>query len=815
MKKIDLNGKWKFRAINAYGILPPHKRDVTHWMSGTVPGTVHTDLLANRKIPDPFYGMNENDVQWVDSQQWIYRRSFVVPPELLAEDAVHLVAKGLDTYAQIWCNGRVVGKTANMFNEYRFDVKKYVRKGKNTIEVLFDSPTVRSKMLERKYGRLQVAHESHRAYIRKAQYSFGWDWGPKLATLGIWRDIFLEGRAIARIKDAHVKVVSVNKARAIIILSVGLERFRRTRLMLKTLVTGEQFRLERWTRSQSNRAVLRITVPRPRLWWPNGYGDQSMYTVSFALFHGDEDIDELVVPFGIRTVRLLQEKDREGKSFVFEINGKKIFCKGANWIPSDSFIPRIRPSTYEKLLQMAKDVHMNMIRVWGGGIYEQDVFFDLCDRLGLMVWQDFMYACGEYPERPWFLRQVREEAEYQIMRLRNHPSIVLWCGNNECEWIFCMANRGKVPDDMNGATIFRDLLPSLCRTLDRTRPYWRSTPWGKGFPNDESNGNHHQWEVWSGWKDYTEYERNRARFVTEFGFQAPANTATLESVTRPSDRYAQSAVLEHHNKQIEGTERLFRFQAAHYEITGDLEDFIYKGQLVQAQALKTAVEHWRRRMFSTAGALFWQLNDCWPISSWAVVDSALRPKAAFYYARRFFSPVLVSFRKRETLVEVWTTNDTTTRIHANVEVALMSWKGKRVWSRVLRATVAPNASRKLLDVEVARVRSFDPGEQYLRARVVRDGETLAENRLLFREPKHLRFPTAAVRIEATQLNDRQACLTVRADAFVKDVFLTVDGSDAEFEDNYYDLDARTSKRIVVTSGLTAKELVNTLKVRWL
>jgi beta-mannosidase len=368
---------------------------------------------------------------------------------------------------------------------------------------------------------------------------------------------------------------------------------------------------------------------------------------------------------------------------------------------------------------------------------------------------------------------------------------------------------------MNGATIFRDLLPSLCRTLDRTRPYWRSTPWGKGFPNDESNGNHHQWEVWSGWKDYTEYERNRARFVTEFGFQAPANTATFESVTRPSDRYAQSAVLEHHNKQIEGTERLFRFQAAHYEITGDLEGFIYKGQLVQAQALKTAVEHWRRRMFSTAGVLFWQLNDCWPISSWAVVDSALRPKAAFYYARRFFSPVLVSFRKRETLVEVWTTNDTTTRIHANVEVALMSWKGKRVWSRVLRATVAPNASRKLLDVEVARVRSFDPGEQYLRARVVRDGEILAENRLLFREPKHLRFPTAALRIEAAQLNDRQTCLTVRADAFVKDVFLTVDGSDAEFEDNYYDLDARTSKRIVVTSGLTAKELVNTLKVRWL
>jgi beta-galactosidase/beta-glucuronidase len=282
---------------------------------------------------------------------------------------------------------------------------------------------------------------------------------------------------------------------------------------------------------------------------------------------------------------------------------------------------------------------------------------DLCDRLGLMVWQDFMFACGEYPETPWFMAQVRDEAEKAVARLRNHPSVVLWCGNNECEWLYCTEHPDRSPGDMTGARIFRDVLPSVVRRMDGTRPWWRSSPFGAGFPNAETSGNHHQWDVWSRWKDYTEYENDNARFVTEFGFQAPPHIRTLEEVTLPEERHPQSRVMEHHNKQVEGTERLIRFVAAHHRLPRDLAEFVDRGQLVQAEALKCAAEHWRRRKYLTAGVLFWQLNDCWPVTSWSVIDSRMRPKAAWYYARRFFAPLLVSFRRRPAAPEVWITSD--------------------------------------------------------------------------------------------------------------------------------------------------------------
>ncbi|HMD13440.1 MAG TPA: glycoside hydrolase family 2 protein, partial [Bacteroidota bacterium] len=333
-----------------------------------------------------------------------------------------------------------------------------------------------------------------------------------------------------------------------------------------------------------------------------------------------------------------------------------------------------------------------MIRVWGGGIYEQDIFYNLCDQMGLMVWQDFMYACGEYPQVGWFLRQAKIEAEQVVKRLRNHPSIVLWCGNNECEWLFCTENPDKTPDDMTGSKIFRKILPEICNAFDGSRPYWRSSPFGKDFPNAESNGNHHQWMVWSYWKDYKEYEKDQARFITEFGFQAPANRRTFEEMTVPDDRQPQSPVMEHHNKQVEGTERLLRFQAAHYRLSTSFDGFIYKGQLVQADALKCAVEHWRRRKFLTSGSLFWQLNDCWPVSSWSVVDSSLQPKAGYYAAKRFFAPVLLSFKQTDKGVEVWVTNDRLERFSGEITVQMKSFQGKSFWKKTLKVSIASNFS---------------------------------------------------------------------------------------------------------------------------
>ena len=815
MKRIDLNGRWQFKDVDKYRTRPKEISGVTGWMEGTVPGTVHTDLLANGKIPDPFYRMNEDEVQWVDSQQWVYRREFDVDQEFLREKQIELVAEGLDTYAQIRINGEMVASVADMFVEHRFNAKQFLRNGKNAIEISFDSPVMRSKALEKKHGILSAGLEPHRAYVRKAQYSFGWDWGPRLTTSGIWRGIRLEGRMHAVLQSPFVKIVSINKKEAVVELSIDASLFTVGRVQLITHVIDGEIIVEDRRRAKNGRMKFRIRIKNPKLWWPNGYGAQPMYRALFSLFMGEEEIERLEIPFALRTVRLLHEPDKEGTTFVIELNGERIFCKGADWIPSDSFVPRISDATYEKLLGMAKSANMNMLRVWGGGIYEQEIFYELCDRMGLMVWQDFMFACAEYPEHSWFMKQVQDEAEKAVKRLRNHPSIVLWCGNNECEWIFCQRNPEVSPDEMPGAKIFKTLLPSVCRDLDGTRPYWRSSPYGKGFPNDESNGNHHQWEMWGRWKDYTEYEQDNARFVTEFGFQAAPHMRTLEKVTAPSDLIPQSRVLEHHNKLPEGTERLYRFQASHVNVGTDLADFVYKSQIVQAEALKTAVEHWRRRKFYTAGSLFWQLNDCWPVTSWSVIDSALRPKAAYFYAKKFFAPVLVSFRKTDEGLELWVTSDLLASLSATIEVTLRSLEGPVTWSKKTNVTVGRNSSQRIMNIRVAEFFSFDPAQTYLLATLKENDVIHSENRRFFVEPKHMLIPSSNVEYQLTENAADDYTLTLTSSRFQKNVRIELENEEAEFSDNFFDIDAGIPRAVRIASHLPKELIKERLRLRML
>ncbi|MEX2190073.1 MAG: glycoside hydrolase family 2 protein, partial [Bacteroidota bacterium] len=778
----------------------------------TVPGTVHTDLLAEGKIPDPFYRMNELDVQWVDAEQWIYRKEFTISREFVSHDAVDLVAEGLDTFARIKLNGKVLGESANMFVEHRFDVKRAIRAGNNVLEISFDSPTIRTKQLESRYGALKVSHEPHRTYARKAQYSFGWDWGPKLITSGIWRPVYLETYSGNRIESIFVRTAKITRKRADIRVDVALKRRSRVPVDLTITISGGECEYYKSLRVAGNKKSVTVAIPNPRLWWPNGYGEQHLYKVRVAAASNGIEGDTKSAFFGIRTVQLLQEKDADGRSFIFQINGVKIYCKGVNWIPSDSFIPRIPASTYERLLTLSRDAHMNMVRVWGGGIYEQETFYELCDRLGLMVWQDFMFACGEYPEESWFLRQVKDEAEKAVLRLRNHPSIVLWCGNNECEWIFCRENPGKKPDEMNGAVIFRDILPSVCRTLDGTRPYWRSSPFGTGFPNEESNGNHHEWDVWGFWKDYRQYEEVRARFVTEFGFQAPASMKTMEAVMLPADRHPQSRVFEHHNKLPEGTERLYRFQAAHYEVGSDIEDFVFKGQLVQAEALKMAVEHWRRRKFKTAGSLIWQLNDCWPVSSWSLIDSALRPKAAYYYAKRFFEPVLVSFRRTTDSVEVWVTNDSLSSLRGDLRVVHSTFDGMEAWTK-LKSILAPgNTSHLFMRIPKARFAEVDRSQSYLRASL-QVGTQVFDNRHFFSEPKHMQARSTEIGLDLSNRGDNVYEVTVTSKTLARHVRVDTEGSDVEIEDNYFDVDPGTMKKTTIIADIPLDELRRKLKIR--
>ena len=810
MERLELNGPWKFRLASApYPSGIPDGLD--EWMPAKVPGTVHQDLMANGTIADPFVGMNERDVQWVDLQRWTYRREFVVPASFTEFRTIDLVAEGLDTYAEIRINGKRAGRTDNMFVGHRFDVKTFLHEGANILEVTFDSPTNRSRALERRLGALQVAQESHRVYVRKAQYSFSWDWGPKLTTSGIWRSVRLEAADHPVLRHPFVRVGTVTQKEARLYISVEVERTRRSGLSLEVAITGPEADVRRRVKAHSSTVRLGFSLPQPRLWWPSGYGSQPLYKANFSLYDGEQVLQTIHTTFAVRTVRLLQKRDPEGKSFVVEVNGVPIFCKGADWIPADTFLPRITDETYVRLLTLARDAHMNMVRVWGGGIYEQEIFYETCDRLGLMVWQDFMFACGEYPEEPWFLRSVKEEAEEVVRRLRNHPSIVLWCGNNECEWNFTKENPGLTPNDMCGAGIFRDLLRKVVRELDGTRPYWRSSPFGDGPPNSHSNGNRHQWEVWSFWKDYPEYELDFGRFITEFGFQAPANVETMAAAVSPQDRHPQSPTMEFHNKQAEGTERLFRFQAAHFGVTTDFDAFIERGQLIQAFALTTAVEHWRRRKFRTAGALFWQLNDCWPVSSWSVIDSALRPKAAYYAAKRFYAPVLLSLKRTDQVVEAWGINDRLRALSGSLRIRVLSFDGRELETRETDVRMTSNSAAKLKSIDVAGIAGFDPASSYIAAYLLVENEPESESRVYFAEPKHVRLPRFSIDSRFDRDHQGAYQLYLTSNTLVRGLRFRVEGEDTIFSDNCFDMDPGKRKTVTFVSLLDERSLRKRLR----
>jgi beta-mannosidase len=610
-----------------------------------------------------------------------------------------------------------------------------------------------------------------------------------------------------------VRVASIAPGAARLAVGVSVEGLAGKTAELEVRITGHGQDVTTRTGVDTSTVSVECILPEPKLWWPHGSGAQPLYTAVVALRLGEEVVDAVPVVFGVRTVRLLQEPDDEGRSFIMEINGRKIFCKGADWIPADTFLPRVTDEKYDRLLTMARDANMNMIRVWGGGIYEQDRFYELCDRLGLMVWQDFMFACGEYPEIPSFLEDVRHEAEQVVLRLRNHPSIVFWCGNNECEWYFCTTHPGKSPDKMRGATIFRDLLPSVVDAVDGTRPYWRSTPFGDGFPNDEGNGNHHEWEVWSAWKDYNGYRDVKARFVSEFGFQGPPDRRTMERIMLPEDRFPQSVVMEHHNKQVEGPERLFRFMAAHFTMPSDWDSFFHTGQLMQAEALRCAVEHWRRRKYRTAGALFWQLNDCWPVTSWAVIDGDLRPKAAYHFARRFFAPTLISFAERDGMVEVWGTHDGIEDIEGRLAVQIRTLSGKLVWREFVPVNLAADASRVLCVIPAAVLQKVDPSTVSITAELVSGRRHIAGNRHYLREIKHLQLPRPRLTVSLKVVARGVYRARVRTNAFAIGVALSVERGEAEFRDNWFTLEAGETREVEFTSALSPAAARRAIKVR--
>lgn len=781
--RLSLDGAWEFSRAGK-----------TDRRAARVPGCVHTDLMAAGLIPDPFFGTNELAVRWVEEEGWVYRRPFDVPDALLGREHVELVAEGLDTFARIFVNEKKAGETENMFRTYRFDLKPFLKKGRNDIRIEFDSPAKRERALE---ARLAYKLPGEAPHIRKAPYHFGWDWGPRLATSGIWRPLGIEAWSGPRLRDLEVVQEFPSGGKGPVLLRLKAEAVSDgdRQAMLKVFVDGIEASAAAKAAALamgSNSIETTLRIEKPRLWWPAGMGEQNLTRVELRLESGGRTVDSASRRVGIRTLVLEQKPDRWGKSFYFSVNGVPFFAKGANWIPADSFPSRVTRAKYERLLRSAVEANMNMLRVWGGGIYEAPEFYDLCDELGLVVWQDFMFACAMYPGDEAFRANVRDEAANVIKALRHHPSIGLWCGNNECEegW-FHWGWKESLPASVwaDYEAIFHRILPEAVAQYDRGRAYWPSSPHSEktGDPRSEKSGDMHYWGVWHGQEPFEEYRKKFHRFFSEFGFQSFPLLATVRTFSAPGDWNLTSPVMEHHQKHPAGNRLILQYMLDEYRMPKDFESLLWLSQVVQAGGMKTAAEHFRSQRPRVMGSLYWQFEDCWPVASWSGIDSTGAWKALHYYARRFYAPVLVAPAASGDDLTVSVASDLRATRGAEFAWRTMTYDGKRIDGGAFTVKLEPLESKVVFTRPLAALRKKEPAEKvYFYCELKDRGEVLSSNVLHFSRLKKVDLPFP--RIKASIVREG-AALAVRleTDAYAKDVHLSAPGVAGRFLDNFFDL----------------------------
>jgi len=836
---VELTGRWEFRE---YPLSARRMRDLdsADWLATTVPCSIFNSLIAAGQIKEDDINANPEEFSPVSEKPWIYRKIFDAPAELLDCGRVDLVFDGLDTITRIWLNGKLIARTNNMFIPFRFDVTAQLKPRNNVLLVKFEPAVQYAKKLMHRYTSFSESDfiNPYRVYIRKAQYQFGWDFCPALPGCGIWRGVRLEGIKKACLADLHVRTIDCNNHYADIKITVKLDTISRQDYLCKLTLShgGETIKHDLTFKSGEDSQSTVIHIENPALWWPAGYGRQNLYQLELHLLSGDEIIDQAQKKIGIRTVKLdyspdessLRATQRDGENFRFEINGQLIYAKGANWIPASIFAGSVTGDDYEKLLHAAAEANINMLRVWGGGYYEADEFYRLCDRLGIMVWQDFMFACGYYPDRQWFLTEVKTEAATIIKRLRNHPCLVLWCGNNEIDWMHHTGKLGK-PRKFYGKAIYHQLLPQLAAELDPDTDYIPTTPLGG---KDEFKIGQpltaHQWGVWSGHQPIRWYycqPQDIPGFVAEFGLQSLPNTQTIKNCC-PSDQLRiGSFQIEKHNYQLDGNSRLYRYVGDLFGAAEDLEQFVYLSQITQARAVKTYVEHLRAHNFRNNGVLFWQLNDCCAAISWSAIDHTKQPKALYYYAKRFFSNLLITvvseFDRAKAnsppllqSLNAVTINDSNQPVTATLNCRLIDLSGSLLDQVTFPVAISPFSTSAVLKLPKTLVHPARPDKSALHLLMEKDGQKIAENLFFYLPDKYIDWPKVEITARSTPITKKKWKLKLKSNAVARDVQISTTVP-ARFDDNFTDLIPPDEAEITIDFQQQLPSLERILQLRCL
>jgi beta-mannosidase len=788
-------------------------RDATRgspWRAAVVPGCVHQDLRRHGLIPDPFWGTNEAGLQWIEERDWEYRTSFIAPKSLLAEEVVELVADGLDTVATLRLNGREAGRTENMFLGGRWEVTTLLRPGKNELRIWFGSAMEYLRTHRAGHNPRDINDPVGRCtVIRKQQCQFGWDWGPRFVTAGIWRDLRLEGWTGNRLDS--VRVTQDHRSDGSVVLHFAPELARPD---AGATVRGTVSLLGEVVATIENR---KSTIVNPQLWWPHGQGAQPLYRIDVEVARAAGAlIGRWTRRIGLRSIALDRHADAWGESFQFVVNGRPVFAKGANWIPADSFVAGLTRADYERDLRSAVQAHMNMVRVWGGGIYESEDFYNLCDELGLLVWQDFMFACTLYPADDAFVASSRAEAEYQVRRLRHRACLALWCGNNEvfgCNAETLVADRKLLADY---GKLFHRALPAVVAAVDGVTPYWPSSPWrgdvDAGFPAGELRGDTHYWDVWHARKPAKEYENYAFRFVSEFGMQSFASPETQAGFCPPADANVFGPTMTNHQKNRFGNQIILDYVSRQYRFPKDQDALIFLSQLNQAECMRVGVEHYRRSMPRCMGALYWQLNDCWPVASWSSLEFTGQWKALHHLARRFFAPAVVSAHVpgeeqtitnnyRQTSVReahVYTVYDAPPAARGVLRWQLCHFDG-RVFARGRKPVVlrpGESVRQKTLDLAKPMAR-HGRDNLYLRISLETAGVRVSEDTVFLTPPRFLALPRAKTAVTIKLRSPKRATLTFASPAFQHRFAFALPGLEHQCSDNYFELYPGEKKTVEV------------------
>ncbi len=775
---ISLNGTWQLKDYEpgegVRGRVFAAEYSTQEWLPAQVPGEVHTSLLAAGLIPEPYYDTNVEQVQWVERREWWYRLNFAVslaPAEARSRDL--LTFEGLDTYATVYLNGSEVGSHQNMFRPAVFDVTGRLNYGQtNHLAVRLDPPYLylEGKSIPGQWGDYNA---NQRVFVRKTQAHFSWDWAPRLVNLGLWQEVRLERFETARLLFPHLQTLEATAQQARARLDAEVETWgdQADNLLLQASLSREgveKARLE--VPVTGGQAGGDFRVEHPALWWPNGLGDPALYDLEVTLWQGQTLLDTFTDRVGFRTLALDRSPDPAEPGtefFTFVVNGVPIFAKGANWIPADLLNGRIDRPRYEDLLQLLVEAHGNMLRVWGGGQYEPDTFYRLADELGILIWQDFMFACGLYPDFDRaFVEEVRLEAEYQVRRLRNRPCLALWVGNNENDWVEDATRWQEPGHDFPGKQLYHQLLPEITTRLDPNRPYWPSSPYGGNDHNGEQAGDAHNWSVWHGntaprrfgeeprrnWTpagvSYRHYGEDLSRFASEFGIHALPVLETLRRNIPKSQLYFGSPGLLFRNKDNPKNKGNMLMEA-HTGLPGNLAEYIDFSMITQAEGLKFGIEHFRRRMPHCSGTLVWQWNDCWPGLTWALLDYYTFPKAGYFYVKRAFAPVLASFKEEPGGgLSLWLTNDTLQPVSETLTWTQATFDGHILRQETLTAKVEPNSSQPVTTLSAELLGRGDRRSEFLW--VSSSSGQIGANRCFFTEIKDLIRERPPVKVEWEQ-----------------------------------------------------------------